>query len=89
MDIEGSEYDWIHSLSEKQLNKFNQIIIEFHSDDNLESSRKNRWGLWGKFDNYKSSALIKLAHTHYLVHLHGNNYSDITEENNIKYSQSI
>ena len=31
MDIEGDENSWIESLSEIQLNKISQIIIEFHS----------------------------------------------------------
>ena len=30
MDIEGAEYDWLESLTEEQLNKFSQIVIEFH-----------------------------------------------------------
>ena len=30
MDIEGGEIPWLHSLSDDQLNKFNQIVIEFH-----------------------------------------------------------
>jgi hypothetical protein len=30
MDIEGGEYPWLSSLCEEQLNKFKQIVIEFH-----------------------------------------------------------
>ena len=31
MDIEGSEYSWLKSLSEEQLNSIDQMVIEFHS----------------------------------------------------------
>jgi hypothetical protein len=57
MDIEGGEVEWIKSLSNEQLNKFNQIVIEFHfpfSDKEIEM-----------FD--------KINHNHYLIHFHGNN----------------
>jgi hypothetical protein len=30
MDIEGAEYPWLLSLNNDQLNKFKQIVIEFH-----------------------------------------------------------
>jgi len=30
MDIEGAEFKWLESLTEDQLNKFSQIVIEFH-----------------------------------------------------------
>ena len=43
MDIEGGEYPFLQSISRKQLNKINMIMIEFHS------SR----GQWGIFDEYK------------------------------------
>lgn len=76
MDIEGHEYHWLHSLSYDQLNKFNQIIIEFHSEC------IGIVGL-GQFDQFKISALQKLAQTHYLVHLHGNNNAGINIYNNI------
>ena len=57
MDIEGAEYDWIHSLTTEHLEKIHQIVIEFHNP----------------FDGYKWSCIEKLASTHWLVHLHPNN----------------
>jgi lipopolysaccharide biosynthesis glycosyltransferase len=60
MDIEGSEFNWLDSMSTEDLNKFNQIIMEIH---------------W-PFDTYRASMLNKLNTTHYLVHIHGNNYCD-------------
>jgi len=73
MDIEGGEYPWLLSLSESQLNKFKQIVIEFHEitfDGTLNYS----------YDD-KMNSLKKLTNTHYLVHVHGNNYGPV--ENHI------
>jgi hypothetical protein len=72
MDIEGYEYIFLNSLSEQQLSCFKQMVIEFHGvfDDS--------WGL--KYEDKKKS-FEKLKKTHYIVHVHGNNYSDLT--NNI------
>lgn len=66
MDIEGSEYNWLSSLSFTQLNKFKQIVMEFHGVTN------NGWGC--SYGN-KVECLEKLSKTHYIIHAHGNNYS--------------
>jgi hypothetical protein len=65
MDIEGGEYDWLLSLSQDQLNRFKQITIEFHgiNDDT-----------WGSSYEKKLRCFINLTQTHYLIHIHGNNY---------------
>ena len=68
MDIDGAEYPWLHSISEKQLLSLSQIVIEFHS---------NCFDL-SEFDEYKTATLEKLLKTHYLVHLHGNNYKPVS-----------
>jgi len=72
MDIEGWEIPWLKSLEKDDLNKFKQIVIEFHgiNDDS-----------WNSTYNDKLEAFKKLSLTHYLVHVHGNNHSSIT--NNI------
>jgi len=57
MDIEGSEFNWLDSMSEAELDKFSQIVIEFH---------------W-PFDIYRMNILKKLNVTHYIIHVHGNN----------------
>jgi len=72
MDIEGGEYPWLLNINEVQLNKFKQIVIEFHGITN------NGWGC--NYDE-KIKCLKKISATHYLVHAHGNNYSHV--ENNI------
>jgi FkbM family methyltransferase len=66
MDIEGCEYDWLLSLTQENLNKFKQIVIEFHgiNDDS-----------WGKTYNKKLECFKLLSNTHYIIHAHGNNYS--------------
>jgi hypothetical protein len=72
MDIEGGEYPWLRWISEEQLNKFKQIVIEFHgiTDDG-----------WGCEYPDKVTCLEKLSKTHYIVHAHGNNYGPL--RNNI------
>ena len=72
IDIEGGEYPWLLQMNENQLNKFKQIVIEFHGITN------NRW-----YYNYneKIKCLEKLSKTHYIVHAHGNNHAPVV--NNI------
>jgi len=70
MDIEGGEYPWLLSLNEEKLNKFKQIVIEFHGiNDNS----------WGTDFNSKLQCLKKLSDTHYLIHIHGNNYASVSK----------
>jgi hypothetical protein len=64
MDIEGGEYPWLLSIDEKELNKFKQIVIEFHGITNNS---------FGCNYNNKVECLKKLSNTHYIVHAHGNN----------------
>ena len=66
MDVEGGEYPWLLQIDEIQLNKFKQIVIEFHGITD------NGWNC--KNDN-KMKCLEKLSKTHYIVHAHGNNHA--------------
>jgi hypothetical protein len=68
MDIEGSEYEWIISLTESDLKRFSQIVIEFHGITNND---------WDIRHLAKVHCFKKLAKTHYLIHAHGNNYSPV------------
>jgi hypothetical protein len=68
MDIEGCEYPWLLQINETQLNKFKQIVIEFHGITNNE---------WGCNYNDKVKCLEKLSKTHYIVHAHGNNHGQV------------
>ena len=57
MDIEGGEIPWIKSLSNDQMNKFEQIVMEFHCP----------------FSNNEIDVFDKINKNHYLIHFHGNN----------------
>lgn len=65
MDIEGGEYPWLLNTDEKQLSNFKQIVIEFHGITNDG---------WGTSYSDKIKCLEKLSKTHYIIHIHGNNY---------------
>ena len=57
MDIEGAELPWLRCLSDEQMKKFSQIVMEFHfpfSEEDIEI-----------FD--------KINKNHVLFHFHGNN----------------
>lgn len=57
MDIEGAEIPWISSLNNEQLNRFSQIVMEFHTP----------------FSNTEIDVFNKINQNHYLVHFHANN----------------
>lgn len=57
MDIEGSEKPWIKSLTEEQINKFAQIVIEFHCPFAVD----------------EAEIFEKMNKNHFLVHFHPNN----------------
>jgi len=57
MDIEGGEIPWITSLSSDQMNKFEQIVMEFHHP----------------FSHAEGVVFNKLNEHHVLVHFHPNN----------------
>lgn len=68
MDIEGGEYQWILTSTKHTLKKIAQITIEFHGicDDS-----------WGTSYEDKILALRKLTKTHYIVHVHANNFAPV------------
>lgn len=67
MDIEGWEIPWIKSLSDEQMDKFEQIVIEFHNP----------------FSNEENDVFNKINNSHILVHFHGNNCCDIRLYKNV------
>ena len=71
IDIEGSEFTWLASLTENDLMSFKQIVIEIHNIHD-EHSDMNKY-------NWKIEGLKKLANTHYIVHAHANNYGPVVE----------
>lgn len=58
MDIEGGEYAWLASLSDEQLCRMKQLVIEAH---------------WPLTEERWATIYTRLAKTHFLVHVHGNN----------------
>ncbi len=65
MDIEDGEYPWFNYINESLLNKFKQIVIELHWLDKPEFIEKCK------------ILLEKINKTHYLIHIHGNNYGKV------------
>jgi hypothetical protein len=66
MDIEGAEYEVIMGASDKLLERFRIIVVEFHSLNEL----------WNKpFFQLASSVFEKLLQTHTCLHNHPNNFS--------------
>jgi hypothetical protein len=66
MDIEGSEFLWFNSLSINDLKKFKQLVVEFHGiTDNS----------FGHLFETKMNVFKNLFETHYIIHIHGNNFS--------------
>jgi hypothetical protein len=63
MDIKSSEYIWFTYIDETKLDKFKQIVLQLHWLDNTEY-----------IEIYKI-LLEKLNKTHYLIHIHGNNFN--------------
>jgi hypothetical protein len=67
MDIEGGEIPWIKSLSDEQMNKFEQIVMEFHFP----------------FNNEEIDVFDKINKNHYLIHFHGNNCCGTRNHNGV------
>jgi hypothetical protein len=76
MDIERYEYQWLHSLSQEQLKKIKQLVIEFHYPFTDNHGFRNLSG--PKSIPEKTGIIKNLVETHTLVHLHGNNCCGIT-----------
>ena len=64
MDVEGAEYEIIHSASETLLRRFRIIVVEFHRLHQLLDRYSFGW---------MSRAFRKLLRNHAIVHLHPNN----------------
>jgi hypothetical protein len=64
MDIEGAEYEWLDSLSDEDLSRIDQLVIEFHYP----------WGFSKCLESIQ-----RLYKTFYLFHFHENNCSPLLE----------
>lgn len=82
MDIETNEFQWLELLKNEHLNKFKQIVIEFHFPFTYEEELFKKLSYPMDINN-KINCLDKLSKTHYLIHLHPNNCCGTTIYNNI------
>ena len=67
MDIEGWEIPWIKSLTNDQMNKFEQMVIEFHNP----------------FSKKEKDIFKKINKTHYLIHFHPNNCCGVVNHHGV------
>ena len=68
IDIEGSEWDALSIVDHETLNKFRQIVIEFHGLENI---------LEDVFYEKALNVLKKLDETHFVLNVHPNNNSRV------------
>ena len=61
MDIEGAEWDVLRSITDSNMKKIKMLQLEFHL--------YNQKTIYDIVD-----VLVKLKHTHTLIHIHGNNH---------------
>jgi methyltransferase FkbM-like protein len=66
MDIEGAEWEVLDATKTEELARFRQVVIEFHD---LDRYRQPQWRARAR------RVFEKLAATHRLVHVHGNNFN--------------
>lgn len=75
MDIEGSEYLSILSMTEILLKRFRIMVIEFHELDKL----------WNReFFDVASNVFQKILKNHICVHIHPNNYYPLEKKDGIE-----
>ena len=80
MDIERAEYEVFHSLSEKTINRFRIMVIEFHDLDEI-------WNY--PFFKVMSRVFKKILQTHHCVHIHPNNIANKRKLNGIETVQAM
>jgi hypothetical protein len=74
MDIEGSEWEALDRLEIEVLNKFRQVVVEFHWFENLVKDQE-----YSRILN----VLSKLSTTHFVLNAHPNNCGDTLNIENI------
>jgi hypothetical protein len=80
MDIEGSEWDVFSEMPQEVLGQFDQIVMECHGFDKV-----------GKLFWFRKAreSLRRLAATHHVVHVHGNNNSALTVVGGVPISKTL
>lgn len=77
MDIEGCEWDVLSKIDTKILGRFRQIVMEYHSLDDIANA------------SIMYKALEKINETHQLVHIHANNWGKVYKMDNIIFPEVI
>lgn len=75
MDIEGSEWDWLESLSESTMKKIKQLVIECHFLYQVSDNVKKDTNMMYNEFLRRMNILKKVNNTHVLCHIHANNYA--------------
>ena len=76
MDVEGAEWDFLETVSSETLNQFDQIVFEFHDIVSPKTP--------AEMDRI-IKLIEKINATHTLVHIHGNNYGNYMQIDNVGY----
>ena len=72
MDIEGGEWDWLECLEQNELNRITQMTIELHFFFNLKKKTNHNEEFAERF-----KIIEKLNEQFFLMHVHGNNNSNL------------
>ena len=83
MDIEGGEWDWLESLEQEELNRVTQMTIEIHFFFELRGNDLNT-----EFRK-RLKIIEKLNEYFYLMHVHGNNHSNVFSFDGQQYPSVI
>lgn len=74
VDVEGAEWDVFDSMSSNLLQKFDQIVVEYHGLEFLDRE---------SFRSRANRVFKTINHTHRVIHIHGNNYASFSMIHNI------
>ena len=75
IDIEGAEYEVFLATTDALMRRFRIIVAEFHSLDQF----------WNEpFFNLASRVFEKILQTHHCVHIHPNNYDQLSTVNGLE-----
>ena len=80
IDVEGAEWEIIQAADSAILPRFKQIVCEFHDLDRLAEDQ---------FGERAKAVFEKLARTHFVFHVHGNNCGSFTNVGNVVVPQTI
>jgi hypothetical protein len=80
IDIEGDEWAVFNATSEDVLGRFKQIVCEFHRFDRLGEE---------EFAAQVRATLEKLARTHFVYHVHGNNCGNFINVGNVVVPETL